>query len=57
MMSSDDKFFESAHTESEGDFFEYVAPAATPTPFPPEASDISPEGATVPPNPSPEGEN
>ena len=50
--SDDDSFAEYTHTESEGDLFNDVAPAAPPTPFPPEAPIISPEGATVPPNTS-----
>ena len=57
-MSDDDSFSGSPHTESEGYLFDDVAPAAPPMPLPPEAPNISPEGATVPPpDPSPEGAN
>ena len=55
--SDDDSFVESSHAESEVDVCDDVAPATLPTPLPPEAPNISPEGATVPPNPSPEGVN
>ena len=55
-MSDDDSFAGSPHTESEGDFFDDIAPAAPPMPLPPEAPNIDTEGATVPPpDPSPEG--
>ena len=57
-MSDDDFFDGSPHTESEGDFFDDVSPAAPPTPLPLDASNIAPEVATVPsPDPSPEGAN
>ena len=57
-MSDDDFFDGSPHTESEGDFFNDFAPAAPPMPLPPEAPNIAPEGATMPPpDPSPEGAN
>ena len=57
-MSDDDSFAGSPHTESEGDFFDDVAPAAPPMPLPPEAPNISPEEATVtPPDAYPEGAN
>ena len=45
----DDSFAGSPHTESEGDLFDDVAPAAPPIPLPPDAHNIAPEGATVPP--------
>ena len=57
-MSDDDFFARSPHTQSEGDYFDDVAPAAPPMPLPPEAPNIAPEGAKVPPpDPSPEGAN
>ena len=56
--SSDcDSFVKLPHAESEGDLFEDFAPAAPQSPFPPEAPNIAPEGASVPPNPLPEGAN
>ena len=56
--SSDcDSFFELPHAESEGEFFKGVASAASQSPLTPEAPNIAPEGASVPPNPSPEGAN
>ena len=57
-ISDDDSFAGSPHTESEGYLFDDVAPAAPPMPLPPEAPNIAPEGATVPPpDPSLEGAN
>ena len=46
----DDSFVEYTHTQSEGYLFDDIAPVAPSTPFPPEAPNIAPEGATVPPN-------
>ena len=40
--TDDDSFVESTHAESEGDVYEDVAQAATPTTFPPEAPNIYP---------------
>ena len=40
--SDDDYFVEYPHIESEGDFFEYVDPAALPTQLPPESPNIYP---------------
>ena len=52
--SSDcDYFVELSHAESEGDFFEDVSPAAPQSSLPLEAPNISPEGVSVPTNPSP----
>ena len=56
--SSDcDSFVEVPHAESEGDLFEDATLAAPQRPLLPEAPNITPEGASVPQNPSPEGEN
>lgn len=56
--SSDcDSFVEVPHAESEGDLFEDATPAAPQSPLLPEAPNITPEGASVPQNPSPEGAN
>ena len=56
--SDEDYFAGSPHTESEGYFFNDVAPTAPPIPLPSEAPNIDPGGATVPPpDPYPEGEN
>ena len=45
--SDDDSFVEHPYAESEGDFNKDEAPAAPPSPQPPEASNIAPEGARV----------